>query len=57
LTQYHILIEITLEKPIQKKALYRRFESSNMIEGTGETISCAAMFYRLKEAIELVNFE
>ena len=60
LTQYHKLIEIILEKPIQKKTLYRRFEASNIFEETGETIATgarAAMLYRLKEGFELVNFE
>ena len=60
LAQYHKLIEIILEKPIQKKTLYRRFEASNMFEETCETITTgarAAMLYRLKEGFELVNFE
>ena len=56
----HKLIEIILEKPIQKKTLYRRFEASKIFEETGETIATgarAAMLYRLKEGFELVNFE
>jgi len=60
LGEYHKLIEIILEKTIQKKTLYRRFEASNMFEETGETIATgarAAMLYRLKDGVELVNFE
>ncbi len=60
LTQYHKLIEIILEKPIQKKTLYRRFEASQMFEETGEMVATgarAAMLYRLKDEVELVNFE
>ena len=60
LGEYHTLIEIILEKTIQKKTLYRRFEASNMFEETGEMVATgarAAMLYRLKEGVELVNFE
>ena len=60
LGQYHKLMQIILDKPIQKKSLYRRFESSGMFEETGETVATgarAAMLYRLKENVELVNFE
>lgn len=60
LSAYHKLIEIILEKSIQKKTLYRRFEASNMFEETGDTIATgarAAALYKLKEGFELVNFE
>ena len=60
LGEYHKLIEIILEKNIQKKTLYRRFEASNMFEETGETIATgarAAMLYKLKKGVELVYFE
>ena len=60
LGKYHKLIELILGKSIQKKTLYRRFEASSMFEETGETVATgarAAMLYRLKEDVELVNFE
>ena len=60
LSEYHQLMEIILDKTIQKKSLYRRFEASGMFEETGKTIATgarAAMLYRLKADVELVNFE
>ena len=60
LSQYHQLMEIILDKKIQKKTLYRRFEASGMFEETGETLATgarAAKLYRLKEDARLVNFE
>ncbi len=47
-------------KSIQKITLYRRFEASDMFEETGKTVATgarAAMLYRLKEDVKLVNFE
>ena len=60
LAEYHQTIEIILGKPIQKKSLYRRFEASGMFEETGKTIATGARtarLYRLKDDVELVNFE
>lgn len=60
LSEYHQLMEIILDKMIQKKSLYRRFEASNMFEETGKTVATgarAAMLYRLKENVKLINFE
>ena len=60
LGEYHQLMEIILDKTIQKKSLYRRFEASNMFEETGNTVATgarAAMLYRIREDAELVNFE
>ena len=60
LGDYHQLMEIILDKTIQKKSLYRRFEASNMFEETGNTVATgarAAMLYRIKDDVELVNFE
>ena len=60
LGQYHQLMEIILDKTIQKKSLYRRFESSGMFEETGKTVATgarAAILYRLKKDVKLVNFE
>ncbi len=60
LGEYHQLMEIILNKKIQKKSLYRRFEASNMFEETGNTVATgarAAVLYRIKDNVELVNFE
>ncbi len=60
LGEYHQVMEIILDKTIQKKSLYRRFEASNMFEETGKTVATgarAAMLYRIKDDVELVNFE
>ncbi len=60
LSEYHQLMEIILDKTIQKKSLYRRFEASGMFEETGKTVATgarSAMLYRLKKDVELVNFE
>lgn len=60
LGEYHQLMEIILDKTIQKKSLYRRFEASNMFEETGNTVATgarAAKLYRIKDDVELVNFE
>ena len=60
LAEYHKLMEVILNKNIQKKTLYRRFDASGMFEETGKTVATgarAAMLYRLKPDVELVNFE
>ncbi len=60
LSEYHHVMEIILHRTIQKKSLYRRFKASGMFEETGKTIATGAreaMLYRLKENVELVNFE
>ncbi len=60
LGEYHQLMEIILNKTIQKKSLYRRFKASNMFEETGNTVATgarAAILYRIKDNVELVNFE
>jgi len=60
LSKYHQLMEIILDKTIQKKSLYRRFEASKMFEETGKSVATgarAAMLYRLKKNVALVNFE
>ena len=60
LSEYHKIIELILGRTIQKKSLYRRFESSEMFEQTGETVATgarAATLYRVKEDAKLVNFE
>ena len=60
LGEYHQLMEIILDKTIQKKSLYRRFEASSMFEETGNTVATgarAAMLYRIKDGVKLVNFE
>lgn len=60
LGEYHQLMEIILDKTIQKKSLYRRFEASEMFEETGNTVATgarAAMLYRIKDNVKLVNFE
>jgi len=60
LGEYHKLMEIILDKTIQKKSLYRRFEASEMFEETGKKVATgarAAILYRLKADVKLVNFE
>ncbi len=60
LGEYHQLMEIILNKMIQKKSLYRRFKASEMFEETGKTVATgarAAVLYRLKTDVELINFE
>ncbi len=60
LGEYHKVMEIILNKSIQKKTLYRRFEASEMFEETGKTVATgarAAMLYRLKDTVQLINFE
>ena len=60
LSEYHQLMELILGRTVQKKSLYRRFEASDMFEASGKTVATgarAAMLYRLKEDVELSNFE
>ncbi len=60
LSEYHQVMEVILDRKIQKKSLYRRFEASAMFEETGKlqaTGARAAVLYRLKKGVELINFE
>ncbi|MEE9494605.1 MAG: NUDIX domain-containing protein [Gammaproteobacteria bacterium] len=60
LGQFHQVMQIILDKSIQKKSLYRRFEASDMFEETGNSLATGARtakLYRLKKGVELVSFE
>lgn len=53
-------IEIIIEKPIQRKSLIRRIESSNMFEALEEKVKSGgrlAQQYRLKDGADIINFE
>lgn len=53
-------IEVIIDKPIQRKSLIRRIESSNMFEALEEKVKSGgrlAQQYRLKDGADIVNFE
>lgn len=59
-TQLMQVIEAIIEKPVQRKSLMRRIESSDMFEFAGEKVSSggrSAQLYRLKSGVDLMNFE
>ncbi|MBW7981929.1 NUDIX hydrolase [Enterobacillus tribolii] len=59
LTELQGVIEAILQKPIQRKSLVRRFESSEMFEETGKmavTGARQAKVYRRKAGVDGLNF-
>lgn len=60
LTELQEAIEAILRKPIQRKSLVRRFESSEMFEETGRMAATGARqakVYRKKPGIDIHNFD
>ena len=54
------VIEIIIEKPIQRKSLMRRVEASGMFEELEEKAATGkrmAQLYKLKDDFNIVNFE
>ena len=58
--QLKTVIEVIIEKPIQRKSLIRRVEASGMFEELDQKIKSGgrlAQLYKLKEGVDIINFE
>jgi ADP-ribose pyrophosphatase YjhB (NUDIX family) len=58
--QLKSVIETIIDKPLQRKSLMRRIESSEMFETIGQKVQSGgrlAQLYRLKKGVEVAHFE